>query len=222
MPNSRRGALVWIEGIVGSGKSTFARKVGKSLNLRVIEEPVDTNPYLAKFYLDQKKWAFGMQMFLLHKRYAMQQLASYEATGVGGYNGAVLDRSISGDRVFAKMHTECGNIEPLDFETYEMAYSIMCRTLLPPTLLVFLDVQPETAFERMKKRNRDVESGVPLSYLKDLHKGYKALLKEAKRGLLPWGHAIEVALIPWDPDTLSEEQWARAAQTIEGACRTEW
>jgi deoxyadenosine/deoxycytidine kinase len=212
--------LIWVEGIIGAGKTTFAREVAKRLNLRLIEEPVETNPYLEVFYKDPKAWAFGMQVFLLHKRFAMQQLASYEATGVGGYEGAVLDRSLSGDRVFAKLHQDAGNITELDWNTYEMAYDVMCRTLLPPTLLVFLDVQPQTAFDRMRKRARGAESGVPIEYLTTLREGYQTLLVEAERGLLPWAHAIRTCRIPWDPETITSEAWDAVALTVRDACRT--
>lgn len=216
--------LVWVEGNIGAGKSTFAKEIAKRLDLRLIKEPVGNgegqeNPYLKKFYQNPKKYAFGMQMHLLHQRYAIQQLASFEATGVGGYGGAILDRSLSGDRVFAKLHMQEGNIDPLDFDTYEMAYSIMARSLLPPTLLVFLDIQPETAFARMQKRNRDAEVGVPLSYLQKLQEGYQELLTEAESGLLPWAHAVRVCRIPWDPDTVSSAGWDSTAKTIQGACR---
>lgn len=211
--------LVWVEGIIGAGKTTFSREIAKRLDLRLIEEPVDDNPYLKLFYDEPKRYAFGMQVFLLHRRYAIQQLASFEALGVGGYKGAILDRSLSGDRVFAKLHKEEGNIDDLDWHTYEMAYNTMARTLLPPTLLVFLDIQPETAHTRMKKRNRDAEVGVPLEYLIKLRQGYQDLLMEAERGLLPWAHAVRVCRVPWDPDTVSQSAWDAVAETIHGACR---
>jgi deoxyadenosine/deoxycytidine kinase len=211
--------LIWVEGIIGAGKTTFAREVAKRLNLRLIEEPVDANPYLALFYKDPKKYAFGMQMRLLHHRYAIQQLAAYEATGMGGYSGAVLDRSLSGDRVFAKLHTQEGNIEEIDWKTYELAYDVMCRSLLPPTLMVFIDVQPETAHERMRTRGREAEAEVPLSYLEALRAGYEELIGEAERGLLPWAHAVRVSRIPWDPDTVTPAQWDNVAKTVRGACR---
>jgi deoxyadenosine/deoxycytidine kinase len=214
--------LIWLESIIGGGKTTFARKVGPLLDLRVLEEPVDSNPYLELFYKDPKTHAFAMQIFLLHRRYAMQQLASYECTAASSYKGAILDRSLSGDRVFAKMHRDSGNISQLDFNTYEECYSVMCRSLLPPTLLVYIDVQPETAYERMKKRNRGAEAGVPLDYLVKLREGYCGLISEAERGLLPWAHAVRVVRIPWDPDTLAPEQWASTAQTIKDACRVGW
>ena len=44
--------LIWVEGIIGAGKSTFSREIAKRLELRLIEEPVETNPYLEKFYQD--------------------------------------------------------------------------------------------------------------------------------------------------------------------------
>ena len=211
--------LIWVEGIIGAGKTTFAREIGKRLDLRMIEEPVASNPYLERFYKDPKKWATMMQIFLLHKRYAMQQMAVWEATGVGGSAGAVLDRSLSGDRVFAKMHMDAGNIDPLDWETYEMAYNYMARSLLPPTLLVFLDVQPQTAYDRMKKRNRDAEVGVPLDYLIQLRRGYQELLREAEAGLMPWAHAVRVSRIVWDPDTTTEKQWDAVSKTVADMCR---
>lgn len=213
--------LIWVEGIIGAGKTTFSREVGKRLGLRVIEEPVEAqdNPYLEAFYKDPKRFAFGMQVFLLHKRYMMQRMAADEATGICGAKGAILDRSLSGDRVFAKLHMKAGNIEELDWKTYEMAYNFMARNLLPPTLLIFLDVQPQTAFDRMKKRNRAAEAGVPLDYLKELRDGYYDLLREAENGLMPWSHAVRVSRMVWEPETTTPTQWDAVASTVRDMCR---
>jgi deoxyadenosine/deoxycytidine kinase len=212
--------LIWVEGIIGSGKTTFSREVGRRLNLRIIEEPVETNPYLEVFYKDPKTYAFGMQVLLLHRRYAMQQQASWECgTQVGPWEGAILDRSLSGDRVFAKLHMRSGNINELDWRTYEEAHFTMARCLLPPTLLVYLDVQPKTAFDRMKKRNRGAEAGVPMDYLITLRAGYEELLRECEQGLLPWGHSVKTTRLIWDPDTATTDQWDAVAATVKDACR---
>ena len=114
---------------------------------------------------------------------------------------------------------KAGNIDPLDFETYEMSYNYMARNLLPPTLLIFLDVQPETAFERMKKRNRSCESTVPIEYLRDLRAGYNELLHEAEQGLMPWAHAVRVSRMVWEPDTITPTQWDAVAATVKDMCR---
>lgn len=209
---------IWVEGIIGAGKTTFATKIGQRLGLRIIEEPVEENPYLDLFYKDQKKYAFGLQIFMLHRRCIQQRLAADEATGVGGFKGAILDRSLFGDRVFAKIHADEGNIEEIDYKTYLMAYSFISRTLLPPSLLVFLDIQPETAFVRVNKRKRPQEDGLPLEYLQKLRDGYLDMLAEIKKGLLPWGHSVDVCRIPWDPDTLTETEWDSVASTIMGSC----
>lgn len=217
-PEKVRYPLLWVEGIIACGKTTFCKEISKRLNLRIIEEPVEENPYLKDFYKDPKSTAFAMQMFLLERRKLMQQLAAIEATGIGGYHGAILDRSIAGDRVFAKMHMQKGNVTHRDWQTYEESYDNACRTLLPPTKLIFLDVQPETAFERMKKRNRNAEATVSIEYLRELREGYQELLHEAETGLMPWAHAVRITKLIWDPinDT---PNWDRIATTIHDSYR---
>lgn len=217
-PDRPRYPLLWVEAIIGAGKTTFCREVGKRLNLRVIEEPADDNPYLQNFYDDPKTWAFPMQMFLLERRKLMQQLAAIEATGVGGYRGSILDRSISGDRVFAKLHMRMGNIPEGFWQIYERSYMDECIRLFPPTKLIFLDVQPETAYERMKARDRAAEAKVPLKYLQDLRTGYQELLNEAETGLLPWSHAVKVTRLIWDPIN-DMPNWDRVAATIADSYR---
>lgn len=209
--------LIWVEGIIGCGKTTFAREVGSRLGFMILEEPVEDNPYLDPFYKNPAKYAFGFQMFMLHRRYAMQRAAACVSMGAFPSKGAILDRSLAGDRVFAKMHRDSGNIDPIDWKTYELAYEIMCNTLLPPTLLVYLDAQPETAFRRMVARGREAESKVPVSYLRELRAGYVKLIEEAERGLRPWGHAVKVRQLVWDPVSAIPD-WDAVSQTIADAC----
>jgi deoxyadenosine/deoxycytidine kinase len=218
-PGQIRYPLLWVEGLIASGKSTLCREVGKRLNLRVIEEPADENPLLKKFYQDPRQWAFPMQVWLLDRRKLMQQLAALEATGIGGYQGAILDRSISGDRVFAKMLWREGHMSEECWHVYESSYDGACRTLLPPTKLLFLDVQPETAHERMKMRGRTAEKTVSLDYLKKLRDGYQELLWEAETGLMPWAHAVKVTRMVWDPIN-DKPDWDRIAETIRDSFDT--
>jgi len=56
------GPIIWIEGGIGAGKTTLTEKMAKALNLRAIYEPVEGNPYLARFYEEPKRWAFPMQI----------------------------------------------------------------------------------------------------------------------------------------------------------------
>lgn len=194
------GPVVWIEGVIGAGKSTLTTALAKELNLRPFYEPVETNPYLAKFYENPKRWAFPMQMEFLHVRYAMHKLASLEAGQVAGYNGSILDRGLPGDRVFGNIHVENGNITPLEWSTYEKAFFLLSATLTPPDILVFLDCSPEVCMERLRKRNREVEEGVPLEYLQRLYDGYQVMLSDIEQGKYSCARGVEIIRLPWDED----------------------
>lgn len=194
------GPIIWIEGIIGAGKSTITSALSKALGLRPIHEPVDDNPYLERFYKEPKRWAFPMQIELLHRRYSMQKLAAFEATSAGGYQGAILDRGMPGDRVFAHMHMLAGNMAEVEWNTYELCYDIMVCSLIPPSLLIFLDVEPEVALERVRERARAAEDGLPLKYLQDLRKGYLDLLVQIEAGQHAWSRGMEVMRLAWNVD----------------------
>jgi deoxyadenosine/deoxycytidine kinase len=193
------GPVIWVEGIIGAGKTTLTKKLAEALDLRAVFEPVDDNPLLEKFYQDPDKWAFPMQMYLMAKRHTMQQLCAWEARH-GEYKGAVIDRGLPGDRVFCKMLSEDGKIIPECWDIYQYFYDVMSLNLPIPNLLVFLDADPETAFERMQKRGRDAESTVPLEYLQRLRKGYLDLLVEIESHAHAWSRGMDVMRVPWNVD----------------------
>ena len=87
--------------------------------------------------------------------------------------GAILDRGLPGDRVFCREHLRVGNIHPLEYATYEGAYQNMVCSLIPPSYLVFLDVEPQVAMDRVRERSRGCESAVSLEYLRALQRGWE-------------------------------------------------
>lgn len=194
------GPVIWTEGIIGAGKSTLTEQIAKALNLRPLYEPVGTNTYLEDFYKDPKRWALSMQYHLLAERYNMQKLAFEEACRCIEYNGAILDRGLPGDRVFCKMHMLAGNIHPREWESYQRLYEIMTLSLHAPSLLIFLDVEPEVAHERVVKRARGAETGLTLKYLQDLRKGYLDLMCEIESGKHSWSRGMSILRLPWNID----------------------
>jgi len=201
------GPVIWIEGIIGAGKSTLTKAVSESLGLRPIYEPVDDNEYLTPFYADPARWAFPMQVELMARRYAMQLLALGEAQ-CG--NGAILDRGLPGDRVFAKLLMRNGHIHEREWRTYQRLYDSMTMWITSPRLLVFLDVDPTVAMDRIRIRGREAESGMDLQYLIDLRAGYLDLLTEIESGAHAWSRGMDTMRVAWnvdhqDPNTIVEE-----------------
>lgn len=161
------GKIIWIEGIVGIGKSTFAKILEDHTEVIYLREPVDENEYLYDFYRDMKRWAFSMQIELLHRRFAQHWTAQTEP---GVY---VFDRGISGDKVFADMLKDDGMITPREYRTYINSHKTMTKILNPPDKIIYLDGKPEWAYNRLLKRDREQEEGVPLSYLENMETYYK-------------------------------------------------
>ena len=169
---SAKNVILSISGIIGVGKSTLAEKLGKELKANVLYEPVKENEYLNKFYKDMNKYSFPMQVYLLNKRFEQHQQMVWSG------KNTIQDRSIYEDVIFAKMLRESKMMEELDFQTYRSLFQNMSNFLHRPDLIIYLDVKPEIALERIKNRSRNCESTIPLDYLKDLQKGYEDWLKD--------------------------------------------
>ena len=211
--------LIIVEGNIGSGKSTTGRALAERLNLRLLEEPVDKE-LLQLFYDDKVRWSFPFQIEMLHRRWASQMSAAAETMVDGGYAGALLDRSLWGDLVFAQALTEAGIMHPKEWEIYLTAMRNMSLVLFPPTLLLYLSARPETCLERIRERARPQETGITLEYLTTIHNGYQKLLSEAKTGFFPWSHAVNIVVMPSDPKTLSPVEWDRVAAMVKETFRS--
>ena len=186
--------------------------------VRVFKEPVDQE-HLTRFYADPARYAFNFQIHLLHKRIGIQMLAACEALYSDAYAGAIVDRSLFGDEVFASLHHDAGNIDDLDWEAYRSALRNMQFMIWPPTTLIYLRVQPEVALARMQKRmseeQRAFEGGVTLEYLQELYKRYETLVKDASRGAFPWSHTLEVRYVDWNPSIRTKAEWDQVAAGLK-------
>ena len=93
--------MIVVDGVVGVGKSTLQRIMVEEFGYVPFEEPVVNNPILDKFYYDRKRYSFPLQVFFLNERFKHIKIASK-------IDNAVLDRSIYGDLIFAKMLKDSG------------------------------------------------------------------------------------------------------------------
>jgi len=190
--------IVWIEGLIGSGKTSLSKSLADMLKMRVMYEPVDENPYLHDFYVNPKRWAFAMQIHLLGIRAGLQDLASEEVMWGFQYNGVILDRGLPGDNAFCKLHVKAGNITEREYETYRVLYRHRTNRLKPPSIMIFLDVEPEVALRRIKERARGAEVNIDIKYLSDLRDCYYDLLVELSNGDHIWAGKVEIKKVPWN------------------------
>jgi deoxyadenosine kinase len=169
-----------ISGLIGAGKTTLAERlselIAKQIHLKeplkIYREPVDDNPYLTEFYKNMEKHAFALQIHLLNARLIQQREIAAERVS------AIQDRTIYEDKIFAEVLAQNGQMSQLNLATYLQLFQTLSSDMRRPTLIVHLDVTPEVALERIKKRGRACEQSITLEYLKQLHAGYEKHLSE--------------------------------------------
>lgn len=156
-----------IEGTVGCGKTTFATFLSEKLNIKLYEELLskDTNILLDKFYADQSRWSFALQVHFLNERFRMIKEINRMGNGIS-------DRSIYGDSIFAKLLNENGNMTNEEYNTYHTLLNNMLEHVNPPDLMIYLKCSTPVAIGRINKRNRGIETDVPFSYWDGLNKKY--------------------------------------------------
>ena len=159
--------MIIIEGQIGVGKTTIGEILEKRYGVSLFRELTrqSTLELLDYFYQDKKRWAFTLQVHFLNERFRMIK-------EIFRNGGGLLDRSIYGDRIFADLLHADGDMNPQEFETYETLLNNMLEHAEKPDLLVYLDCSVDTAIERIKRRNRRLEAGIPRKKKKKLNRRY--------------------------------------------------
>lgn len=217
-----KSGYVILEGNIGVGKSTFSRLLADAFRkvagrAEYLPEPDEkTNPFLAEYYESPTKTAYKMQMHLLHQRFKSTRYA--QAAALAGKGWYILDRSYFGDIAFAHVQSQLGYFSDAELASYMDAHRNMREFLEPPTVAIFLAASPEVCAQRIAKRARKCESGVPLSYLQALDQEIRSL----KDTLCHRCHVIE---LDWTVERNETELWRRALQLARELCeapRDDW
>ncbi len=159
--------MILVAGNIGSGKTSLTERIGVRLGWRTAYESVADNPYLPSFYKDMRAWSFHLQVFFLGHR-AKQHLEMYEDP-----RSAIIDRSIYEDAyIFARALHHMGNLTDLDYTTFLQVFEMVVKTLPPPSLLIYLKAPVPVLMERIRKRARNIETGISDDYLNLLDSFY--------------------------------------------------
>ena len=169
--NNHNEAIV-IDAVVGAGKTVYVDMLSKKLNIPCFHEPVEDNPILDKFYHDRKRYSFPLQIFFLNRRFKMLK----QAAELG--KPSLMDRSIYGDMIFAKLLHEEGNMYKDEYILYRDLLTNMLDHVEAPKLMIYLKIDTDAAIARIKKRGRDYEQIVERAYWERLNKEYEDYFAE--------------------------------------------
>ena len=159
-----------IEGNIGSGKTSLARRIGDDYNAKLVLERFADNPFLPKFYADEDRYAFPLEMSFLADRYHQltDDLAQFDLFK----NFIVSDYFIFKSLIFAQI-----TLPKEEYGLYRKMFDIMYKEIAKPDVYVFLYQNTERLIDNIKKRGRDYEQNIQADYLEKIHKGYLSFIK---------------------------------------------
>ncbi len=160
----KRYGYIAIEGLIGAGKTTLTKRLCELWNARQVLEEFDDNPFLPRFYEDQQRFAFSVELSFLAQRY--HQLKRVGERSLFHPN-TIADYSIGKSLVFASV-----TLPPDEYALFFDLYSIMYAGLPKPDLLVYLHLPMERVRERIRSRGRDYEQSITADYLERLQERY--------------------------------------------------
>jgi deoxyguanosine kinase len=161
---SAQPRYIVVEGPIGAGKTSLARKLAEHMNFAALLEDPGANPFLPGFYQDSARYALPAQLFFLVQRVdQVARLGQRQAAP----EGTIADFMIDKDPLFAEL-----NLAPAEWELYRALYGHVAPKPPPPDLVIYLQASPSVALERVRRRRVDYERGLSLDYLTRLAAAY--------------------------------------------------
>ncbi len=154
-----------IEGNIGAGKTTLATRLSKQFNTRLILEQFEDNSFLPKFYEDQARYAFPLELSFLADRF--QQLKSQVSVQDLFHPVTVADYFILKSLIFAKK-----TLNGEEFTLYSRLFTIIENVLPKPDLLVYLYLDISRLQSNIRQRGRAYEQKIEDDYLQKIQEGY--------------------------------------------------
>ncbi|MFY7957492.1 MAG: 2-amino-4-hydroxy-6-hydroxymethyldihydropteridine diphosphokinase [Flavobacterium macrobrachii] len=162
-----------IEGNIGAGKTTLANKLAEDFNAKMVLERFADNPFLPKFYEDQSRYAFPLEMSFLADRY--QQISDDLAQFDLFKDFVVADYHIFKSLIFAKV-----TLAEDEFRLYKTMFDIIYKEMPKPDLYIYLYQNTERLLQNIKLRGRSYEQEIPAEYLEKINSGYLDYIKSQK------------------------------------------
>ncbi|HEX8015038.1 MAG TPA: 2-amino-4-hydroxy-6-hydroxymethyldihydropteridine diphosphokinase [Flavobacterium sp.] len=158
------------EGNIGAGKTTLVQKIAEDFNAKTVLERFADNPFLPKFYKDQNRYAFPLEMSFLADRY--QQLSDDLAQFDLFKDFVIADYHIFKSLIFAKI-----TLAEDEYRLYRNLFDIIYKEMPKPDLYVYLYQNTTRLLQNIKKRGRSYEQNISAEYLDKINNGYLEYIK---------------------------------------------
>ena len=153
-----------VEGPIGVGKTTLARRIAETFDHDLLLEEAEMNPFLERFYQNRQQTALATQLFFLFQRVQkiteLKQRDMFDQTRVADF---VLEK----DPLFARV-----NLEPDEYALYLKVFEKMRVDAPVPDLVIYLQANPDTLMDRIERRGISAERLIDRGYLEQLNEVY--------------------------------------------------
>ncbi|MBI5266354.1 MAG: deoxynucleoside kinase [candidate division Zixibacteria bacterium] len=153
-----------VEGVIGVGKTSFAKMLADRLEATLVNEEVFENPFLVDFYKNKTRYALSCQLFFLISRFQQQQQLMVRDLFA---QRIVADYLFAKDSIFASV-----NLSERELALYNRIAPVLARDIPKPDLVIYLQASSPVLLERIRSRSFTFEKPIDLDYVEGLNKAY--------------------------------------------------
>lgn len=181
-----------VEGPIGVGKTSLAKRLAETFNYDIVLEKPEDNPFLERFYRNPKQHALATQLFFLFQR--AQQLQELKQDDLFE-PVRVADFLIDKDMLFARQ-----NLDPDEFLLYQNVYQHLTIDAPMPELVIYLQAPTQVLLQRIQKRGIASEQNIDADYLSRLNDAYTSFFHYYDRSPLLIVNSTDLDLVGQDED----------------------
>lgn len=159
-----KNRYIVVEGPIGCGKTSLANRLAQRMGATTMLEDAASNPFLAQFYRDMRRYALPTQLFFLFQR--VSQIESLKQPDLFA-KPTIADFTLAKDPLFARM-----TLDDAEYQLYRKIYEHVKPQAPAPDLVIYLQASVETLVARVRKRGNAVERGIDEDYLRRVSEAY--------------------------------------------------
>ncbi|UCD62931.1 MAG: deoxynucleoside kinase [Candidatus Zixiibacteriota bacterium] len=163
-PEISEPKYIAVEGVIGVGKTTFARMLAERLDSELIAEEVLENPFLVDFYKNRKRYAFSCQLYFLISRFQQQQQLMVRDLFA---QRIVSDYLFAKDSIFASV-----TLTDRELTLYNKIAPALSLDVPKPDLTIYLQASTPVLLQRIRHRDFSFEKSIDYDYIEVLNKAY--------------------------------------------------